>query len=131
MKRLALAALVAAALLVPAAMSAQSPEPATSPAAAASPAAVASPMTAESPGPIGVGSQHVCLEISGPVTLMTAESLTHGIIDGTFTIVGLSDQCESVAGASPAASPIAEVTASPAASPMSGAAASPAASPAS
>lgn len=130
MKRLALAALVAAVLLVPAAMSAQSPDPAASPAAAASPAPVASPMIAESPGPIGVGSQHVCLEISGPVTLMTAESLTQGIIDGTFTIVGLSTQCETVAGASPGASPPTGVTASPAASPMTGTAASPAASPA-
>ena len=123
-------AFVAVALFVPAAMSAQSPDPASSPGAPASPAAVASPMAAESPAPIGVGSQHVCLEISGPVTLLTAETLTQGIMDGTFTIVGLSTQCGAAAGASPAASPMTGVTASPAASPMTGAAeASPAASP--
>jgi hypothetical protein len=105
-------------------------EASVSPGVAASPGAEASPM-AEPPGPIGVDSQHVCLEIHGPVTLLTAESLTQGIMDGTFTIVGLSTQCDVGAGASPAASPLTGVTASPAASPMTGTAeGSPGASPA-
>jgi hypothetical protein len=61
--------------------------------------------------------------ISGPVIEMTAESLTQGITDGTFTINGLSTACEmSGAEASPGMSPAAEA-ASPAMSP----AASPAA----
>jgi hypothetical protein len=97
MKRLALAVLVAAAL-VPAAASAQSPEPAASPIVGESPAPMASQ------APIGVDTMDVCLSITGPVTLLTAESLTQGIIDGMFVINGLSDACEPVAGASPAAS---------------------------
>ena len=48
----------------------------------------------------------VCLSITGPVILLTPEALTQGITDGTFVIkVGLSDACEPVTAASPAASP--------------------------
>ena len=98
MKRLALAVLVAAAL-VPATSSAQSPDPAASPMAGASTAPMASQ------APIGVDTMDVCLSITGPVILLTPESLTQGITDGTFVINGLSDACEPMAVASPGASP--------------------------
>jgi hypothetical protein len=118
MKRLAFAALVAAALM-PVASSAQSPEPAASPIAGMS----AEPMASQAP--IGVDTMDVCISITGPVTLLTAESLTQGIIDGTFVINGLSDACQPVVEASPGASmtvPLASVAApmaSPEASPAS------------
>jgi hypothetical protein len=70
---------------------------------------------------VGVDTMEVCLSITGPVTLLTAESLTQGIIDGTFVIEGLSDACEPMGdGAVESAAPApASVTpmASPAASP--------------
>jgi hypothetical protein len=104
MRRRLILALVAA-LVLPTAALAQSASPAAS------------------PGMVGVDTFDVCLSISGPVIEMTAESLTQGITDGTFTINGLSTACEmSGAEASPGMSPAAEA-ASPAMSP----AASPAA----
>ena len=120
MKRTVLTAALAVALLVPAAVIAQSPDP------AASPGPMTSPGAAESQAPLGVDTMDVCLSISGPVVLMTAESLTQGIIDGTFVINGLSEACGPSAMASPAAP-----MASPAAAMSSPAApmASPAASP--
>lgn len=78
MKRLTLTAVIAAALLVPGAASAQSESPAASP----------------TPQPLGVDTMHVCLAITGPVTLLTAETLTQGITDGVFVIEGLSTECE-------------------------------------
>jgi hypothetical protein len=113
MKRLAmtrwvLAAVVASALLVPTAMSAQSPAPAASPMAESSAAPMASPAL------VGVDTMDVCLSITGPVILLTPESLTQGIIDGTFVIDGLSDACEPMAAASPAAAmPSAAASAAP------------------
>ena len=115
MKRLALTTALAAALLEPAAAIAQSPDP------AASPAPMTSPAPAASQAPLGVDTMDVCLSITGPVVLLTAESLTQGIIDGTFVINGLSEACEPLAAespAAPAASPAAPM-ASPAASPAS------------
>lgn len=78
MKRLTLTALIASALLAPGAVSAQS----------------ASPEASAAPQPIGVDTMHVCLAINGPVTLLTAETLTQGIIDRIFVIEGLSTECE-------------------------------------
>ena len=98
MKRLALAVLLAAAL-VPAASNAQSPEPGASPMVGASPAPMASQAL------VGVDTMDVCLSITGPVILLTPEALTQGISDGTFVINGLSEACEPMAVASPAASP--------------------------
>ena len=49
------------------------------------------------------------------VLLLTAESLTQGIIDGTFVINGLSEACAPSAAASPAASSAAEAPAASAA----------------
>ena len=105
-RRLVLA--FAAAMVLPTAALAQSPSPAASPAM------------------VGTDTFDVCLSISGPVIEMTAESLTQGITDGTFTINGLSTACEMAgAEASPEMSPATGAAASPATSP----AASPAASP--
>jgi hypothetical protein len=71
-----------------------------------------------SPGMVGVDTFDVCLSISGPVIEMTAESLTQGVMDGTFTINGLSTACETTgAAASPEMSPATDAAASPAASP--------------
>ena len=106
MKRLVLTTPMAAALLVPAAVLAQSPDPAASPAVPIG-SRVPPPMTTQAP--LGADTMDVCLSITGPVVLMTAESLTQGIIDGTFVINGLSDACEPLVTASPmadAASPV-------------------------
>ena len=78
MRKLAMVSLVAA-LALPAATLAQSAEP--------------------SPVLVGFGSQEVCLTITGPVVLMTPETLTEGFANGTFTIDAITD-C-SLAGASP------------------------------
>jgi hypothetical protein len=66
-----LAALLAAAMLVPGTTTAQSPSPEASP-----------PL-------VGIDTRDVCVTITGPVTLLTVEALTQGIVDGTFTIEGL------------------------------------------
>jgi hypothetical protein len=89
MKRRILAAAVTAALLVPMMASAQSE----------------SPVPGSEPPLLGVDTMDVCLAITGPVTLLTAESLTQGIIDGTFVIEGLSTECETAVTTEPGASP--------------------------
>ncbi len=66
-----------------------------------------------SPAPVvGYHTMDVCLSITGPVVRLTAESLTQGIQDGTFTINGLSTGCETTAVELPpvSAAPSAEVT---------------------
>ena len=82
MRRVA-ALIVAGALMVPTVALAQSQAPAASPAPV-----------------VGYDTMDVCLSITGPVVRLTAESLTQGIQDGTFTINGLSTDCETTAAES-------------------------------
>jgi hypothetical protein len=79
MRRVA-ALIVAGALMVPTVALAQSQAPAASPAPV-----------------VGYDTMDVCLSITGPVVRLTAESLTQGVQDGTFTINGLSTGCETTA----------------------------------
>ena len=71
--------------------------------ALAVPATAAAQSAEPSPILVGFGSMDVCLTITGPVVLMTPETLTEGFADGTFTIDAIVD-C-----AAPDASPGASV----------------------
>jgi len=95
MKRLTLTAAMAAALLAPGAVSAQSESPEATPQL------------------IGVDTMDVCLAITGPVTLLTAETLTQGIIDGIFVIEGLSTGCDVGMETDPGETPTDEAGAEP------------------
>ena len=96
MRRLAMLSLVGA-LAFPGATLAQSAEP--------------------SPIIVGFGSMDVCLTITGPVVLLTPETLTEGFADGTFTIDAITDcsQPDASPDAGVAPSPVPEPSASPAA----------------
>jgi hypothetical protein len=78
--------------------------------------AVAGTANAQSPAPeaspplVGVDTMEVCLSITGPVVLLTPESLTQGIIDGTFVIEAVNAECGTGAEPSPAAAASVQVT---------------------
>ena len=78
--------------------------------------AVAAAQSAEpSPILVGFGSMDVCLTITGPVVLMTPETLTQGFADGTFTIDAIVECATPDASPEASAGPAApEASASPA-----------------
>ena len=83
--------------------------------ALAVPAAAAAQSAEPSPILVGFGSMDVCLTITGPVVLMTPETLTQGFADGTFTIDAIVECAAPDASPEASAAPAApEASASPA-----------------